>query len=196
MKSSPRCAKALTNKGKACYYRRFSGLVRRMEAILIDAFEFCRLGKAIEGEFTVAELPRLAAEAVTPSGAIRWSLAGGRHAQGYPQLTLNVSGAVQLMCQRCLAPYQQGIESESLLVLAPDEASADELEATLDDDSLEVIVGSRQFNVTDLVEDEALLALPVSPRHDICPGQSQQEPAAGGSDKAPSPFSVLKDWKR
>jgi uncharacterized protein len=168
-----------------------------MEAILIDAFEFCRQGEALEGEFAVAELPRLAAEAIAPTGTIRWSLAGGKHAQGYPQLMLQVVGSVPLMCQRCLTPFEFGIDSESVLVLAQDEAGADELEAALDDDALEVIAGSRQFNVAELVEDEALLALPVSPRHDICPGQSRQEsePAAG-SDKAPSPFSVLKDWKR
>lgn len=166
-----------------------------MEAILIDAFEFCRLGEALEGEFTVAELPRLAAEAVTPAGVIRWSLAGGKHAQGYPQLTLNVSGSVQLMCQRCLTPFEFGIASDSVLVLAQDEAGADELEEALDDDSLEVIPGSRQFNVADLIEDEALLALPVSPRHEVCPGKPAEKPEAN-AEKAPSPFSVLKDWKR
>lgn len=166
-----------------------------MEAILIDAFEFSRQGESRAGEFAVADLPRLAAEAVTPAGAIRWSLVGGRHAQGYPQLTLKVSGSVSLMCQRCLAPFEFGIDAETVLVLAQDEAGADELEAALDDDELEVIAGSRQFNVADLVEDEALLALPVSPRHDVCPGASPQQ-VAEDSGKAPSPFGVLKDWKR
>lgn len=166
-----------------------------MEAILIDAFEFCRLAEVREGEFAVADLPRLAAEAVNASGTVRWSLTGGRHALGHPQLTLAVTGAVQLMCQRCLTPYAFELDAESVLVLAQDEVSADALEASLDDESLEVIAGSRQFNVTDLVEDEALLAVPVSPRHDVCPEQSGKAGAAD-SDKAPSPFGVLKDWKR
>jgi len=166
-----------------------------MEAILIDAFEFCRLAEVREGEFAISDLPRLAAEAANASGTVRWSLTGGRHALGYQQLTLAVSGAVQLMCQRCLTPYAFEVDVESVLVLAQDEASADELEASLDDESLEVIAGSRQFNLTDLVEDEALLALPVSPRHDVCPDQSEKASPAG-ADKAPSPFGVLKDWKR
>jgi len=166
-----------------------------MEAILIDAFEFSRLGQSRSGEFAIADLPRLAAEVVKPSGVVRWSLTGGKHAQGYPQLTVVVSGSVQLMCQRCLTPYELGIDVESVLVLAQDEAGADELEASLDDETLEVIAGSRQFNVTDLVEDEALLALPLSPRHDACPESSRQESDLG-SAKAPSPFGSLKDWKR
>ena len=166
-----------------------------MEAILIDAFEFCRRAEVREGEFAVANLPRLTAEAANASGMVRWSLTGGRHALGYQQLTLAVTGTVQLMCQRCLTPYAFELVADSVLVLAQDEAGADELEASLDDESLEVIAGSRQFNVTDLVEDEALLALPVSPRHDVCPDQSEKASPAG-VDKAPSPFGVLKDWKR
>jgi uncharacterized protein len=166
-----------------------------MEAILIDAVEFCRLGEARAGEFSVADLPRLAAEVVSPVGTIRWTLTGGKHAQGYPQLIVTVAGSAQLMCQRCLTPYEFGIDVESALVLAQDEAAADELEASLDDESLEVIAASRQFNVTDLVEDEALLVLPVSPRHDVCPSPSGDE-SLGNSGKAPSPFGVLKDWKR
>ncbi|RJG01402.1 YceD family protein [Noviherbaspirillum sedimenti] len=166
-----------------------------MEAILIDAFEFCRLGESRTGEFAVADFPRLVAELAVPSGVIRWTLTGGKHTLGYPQLTVTVTGAVQLMCQRCLTPYEFAIDVESVLVLAQDEVAADELEASLDDESLEVIAGSRQFGVTDLVEDEALLALPVSPRHDVCPEPSQQASPVGGS-KAPSPFGALKDWKR
>lgn len=166
-----------------------------MEAILIDAFEFCRLGEAREGEFAVADMPRLAAEAVDPTGTVRWSLSGGRHPQGHPQLMLTVAGTVQLRCQRCLAPFTFAIDSRAVLVLAHDEAGADELEASLDDDTLEVVPASRQFSVSDLVEDEALLALPVSPRHDVCPQQPVPQDAAQ-EDKAASPFAVLKELKR
>ncbi len=166
-----------------------------MEAILIDAFEFCRLGETREGEFSVADMPRLVAEAVDPAGMVRWSLSGGRHPQGHPQLTLAVAGTVMLRCQRCLTPYAFAIDARAVLVLAHDEAGADELEASLDDDALEVVAASRQFSVSELVEDEALLALPVSPRHDVCP--SQQSSLEGAQeDKAPSPFAVLKNLKR
>jgi uncharacterized protein len=42
-----------------------------------------------------------------------------------------------------------------------------------------------------LVEDEALLALPLSPRHEQCPG----DVPTSGKEKAESPFAVLKKLK-
>ncbi|KAF1056143.1 MAG: hypothetical protein GAK41_00147 [Burkholderia gladioli] len=32
-----------------------------------------------------------------------------------------------------------------------------------------MIVGSRQFDLVDLIEEELLLSLPLVPKHDICP---------------------------
>jgi len=40
-----------------------------------------------------------------------------------------------------------------------------------------------------------LLALPVAPKHDICPAQAEPGPAAAASEKI-SPFSVLKNLKQ
>lgn len=185
----------MTNKGKGCYYRRFSGLgLFPMNAPLIDAFEFCRRKEYLEGEVAVAELPRLAEESVDRFGAIRWSLRGASNSLGHPQMTLSVAGEVRLLCQRCLAPVVFDIGSESILVLAKNEEGADEIEALLDDESIEVIVGSKAFNLTALVEDEVLLAIPLSPRHDVCPDQ----PVFGASpDTMPaSPFAVLKNLKQ
>ncbi len=165
-----------------------------MNAFVIDAFEFCRVKDRCEGETAVADLPRLAQESVDQFGSLRWSLQGGSSSQGHPQLTMDVSGAVRLTCQRCLRPFDFGIQSESVLILAQDEASADELDALLVDEEVEVIVGSRICNFLDLIEDEALLALPLSPRHEVCPDPILSE-RAGEAEKV-SPFAVLKDLKR
>jgi len=185
---------ALTNKGKGCYYRRFSGIGYPMTSLVIDAFEFCRLGEQREGEFAVADLPRLARESVDGGGTVKWSLRGGSTRLGHPQLTLAIAGAVRLMCQRCLTPFEFALDSQSMLVLAKDEGSADEIDELLDDDEIEVIVGSRSFSVADLVEDEALLMIPSSPKHQECPSNALPEQPAR-DDKA-SPFAVLKNLKK
>lgn len=165
-----------------------------MNAFVIDAFEFCRVKERREGEFAVSDLPRLAKESVDQTGTIRWSLWGGSNALGHPQLTLSVSGSVPLMCQRCLTPFDFAIASETVLILAEDEAGADEIDALLADAAVEVIVGSRNFNVTELIEDEALLAIPLSPKHDTCPDQLVPDMAEKGEKV--SPFAVLKDLKQ
>jgi uncharacterized protein len=165
-----------------------------MGASVIDAYEFCRLKERRNDNFPLADLPRLAAEAVDPSGSLQWSLEGGKNVLGHPQLKLAVSGSIKLVCQRCLQPLDFGFASESVLVLARDDASADEIEEQLDDDSVEVVVGSNALDLTALIEDEALLALPISPKHDVCPGKGIVD-----SVKMPekeSPFSVLKSLKK
>lgn len=165
-----------------------------MNASVIDAFEFCRRKEYLEGEIAVADLPRVAKESVDRFGAVRWSLQGGSNGLGHPQMVLSVAGSVQLLCQRCLTPFVFDIGSESVLILAKDEGSADEIEALLADESIEVIVGSRVLNVVELVEDEVLLAIPLSPKHDACP--DQLVPGASQDAMPLSPFAVLKNLKQ
>lgn len=165
-----------------------------MNVLVIDAFEFCRLKERREGDFAVADMHRLAKDTLDKSGTIHWAVQGGSNHLGHPTLTLSVSGAVQLMCQRCLQPFGFDIDSVSTLVLAEDEEGIDEIEALLADDTVDVIVGSRSQNVVELIEDEALLALPLSPRHEVCPDQARMG-AAEGAQKV-SPFAVLKGVKK
>ena len=96
--------------------------------------------------------------------------------------------------QRCLAPFEFKIASDATLVLAQDEGSADEIDALLADESVEVIVGSHEFDIGQVIEDEALLAIPLSPKHDVCPDLPAVKPAP--EDEKVSPFAVLKKLKQ
>jgi uncharacterized protein len=183
----------LTDKGKHCYYRRFYGFFAGMNPFLIDAFKFSRQSERLEGETAIAEMTRVADVAQDKQGVIAWSLQGGQHSLGYPRLTLKVSGAINLLCQRCLTPMSVEVDSESVLVLAKDESRADEIEAQLEDDEIDVIPVPEELNVRDLVEDETLLSLPFAPKHDVCPDQAEAlDPA---KSEKPSPFAVLKNLK-
>lgn len=165
-----------------------------MSAFLIDAFEFSRHMERREGEIAVADLPRLTNELADKSGVVRWSLQGGSDKFSHAQLKMSVSGVVQLMCQRCLTPFAFDVESHSTLILAKDDAAADEIDALLDDDAIDVIVGSKALDVASLIEDEALLALPFSAKHEVCPDQAAL--GALKSNEKASPFAVLKDIKQ
>ncbi|MGZ8341677.1 MAG: YceD family protein [Telluria sp.] len=163
-----------------------------MSAFVIDAFEFCRSNGHREGVMPVAEMNRLNKECADQSGEIAWSIDGATSKHGYPQLTLSVSGTVHLMCQRCLAPFSYEVDSTTLLMLGKDDTEADEIESIIDDESIDVIVGSRTCDVRDLFEDEALLALPQSPKHEVCPDSSLLDAL---TDDKPSPFAGLKSLK-
>ena len=164
-----------------------------MSTFIIDAFEFSRQQERSAGRIPFEDLPRLAKESPGATGSLDWSLTGGTNKFGHPQLTLSVSAMVGPICQRCLSPFSLTISSESFLVLAKDEADADRIQEMLDDEDVEVIVGSREMNLLHLIEDEALLALPLSPRHDVCPETNGTQAQMSGK---PSPFAVLKDLKK
>jgi uncharacterized protein len=161
-----------------------------MSAFVIDAFEFCRSNGHRAGVTPVAEMSRLISDCADASGEIAWTIDGGLTQQGYPALTLSVTGTVQLMCQRCLTPYAFEMASSTMLVLGKDDEDADTIEQVLDDESIDVIVGSRVCDANDLIEDEALLALPQVPKHDACPDTSLVDAI---EREKPSPFAGLKD---
>jgi len=163
-----------------------------MSAFVIDAFEFCRNSGQREGTTPVAEMHRLAADCADNSGEIRWSIDGGLTKQGYPSMTLAVAGPVKLVCQRCLTPMDYEIDSSTMLVLGKDDEDADGIEEVLDDESIDVIVGSRECDIRQLLEDEALLALPQDPKHEVCPDTKLLD--ALRTEKV-SPFAALKNLK-
>jgi len=163
-----------------------------MSAFVIDAFEFCRSNGSREGVTPVAEMTRLAADCADPSGEITWAIQGGQTRQGYPSMTLSVAGTVNLVCQRCLGPFAYDIDSSTMLVLGKDDQEADEIEEILDDESIDVIVGSHEADIRQLLEDEALLALPQAPKHEVCPDTKLMDSLK--SDKV-SPFAALKSLK-
>ena len=160
-----------------------------MSAYVIDAFEFCRTNGRREGSIAVAMLARLGRDCADQSGQLDWVLEGATSAHGYPQLTMTVAGTVQLMCQRCLIPFAFEIASCTVLMLGKNDEQADEMEGIIADDAIDVIVGSRSMEINDLIEDEALLALPQAPKHDVCPDVLATDGVLGGKM---SPFADLK----
>lgn len=162
-----------------------------MGALVIDAFEFCRHNGHQEGDIVVADSARIAAECADDSGVLHWVLRGEVGASGYTQLVLSVTGSIQLMCQRCLTPFAYALDSASTLVLARNEEQADEIDLILDDESIDVIVGLKVCDVIALIEDEVLLAIPGSVKHEVCLDHAALDEHVDNDDRQ-SPFNCLK----
>ena len=141
---------------------------------------------------SVAEMSRLGKDCADQSGEIAWAVDGRIGQLGFPEMTLSVAGTVQLMCQRCLTPYAFAMDSATVLLLGKDDEQADEIEELVDDESIDVIVGSRSCDLRDLIEDEALLALPQVPKHETCPDSKLLDLL---SSEKPSAFAGLASLK-
>ena len=163
-----------------------------MPSHLIDPFEFCKNNEMLEGCTPVSETERLLSVCTDTSGELVWKVSGSLNVHQQPELLLDVAGQVSLMCQRCLEPFVFDLRSETTVMVAKTEEEADEMEEALsDEDAVEVIVAEGKIDVMDLVEDEALLALPLSPRHEVCPAAAVKE----WKETRESPVSARKGLK-
>jgi len=190
----------------------------------LDIYEFAQSGRQAAGAVRVSQLPRMLnevpAEAPERDTAFTWQAEGATQPElqddgtegPQPYLRLAIHGAAWLECQRCMTPYSQAFNVDATYRIVNTEAEAEEF--PLDEDEVEVIVGSRQFDLIDLIEEELLLSLPLVPKHEVCPkvheslvsgvagteGEgdeaAQDEADEGGEPERPNPFAALESLKR
>ncbi|HWS75553.1 MAG TPA: YceD family protein [Quisquiliibacterium sp.] len=162
----------------------------------IDMVEFARSGGEFEAVQVPADFPRLLDLLASDDGRIEWRLSGERRPR--PEggadsfLRLRLSGTASLGCMRCLRPVRVEFGDDRLFKVVLTETQAEREDAETDEyDSL---VLSHRFDVLELVEDEAILALPIAPRHDDCslPAEARggAEPAEAPAER-PNPFAAL-----
>jgi len=153
--------------------------------------EFARAAESLRGSLAVIEMPRLRDIVVIyPAQAadenkVDYAIEGEVTERGHEALRLAVKGRLWLTCQRCLEPLSVSIETSRRIILAPD---ADAVEAEYDAEDTDVVDTQESINLGELIEDEVLLSVPLSPRHDtescglkIAPQEPVRE----------SPFAVL-----
>lgn len=156
----------------------------------IDGLAFARDGARLSGRIEGGQLERLAELQCKVPGGLEFSLAGGVNEFGKPALELHVAGDVELVCQRCLGPLPYRLQADVQLELA---ASAAQVESA--DDEVDRVVASRSMSVAGLVEDEAILGLPMIPRHEGCAEVDGVVADPAEQPVRPSPFAVLKTLK-
>ena len=141
-------------------------------APVVDSAAFARARSVAEGRVSMASLSRLAEAGVAPEGALNWSLAARSATDALGRrrdfLDLAISFAPVMTCARCLEPVAlAAIEVERRFRFAPTERQA-EIEDR-DEEEIDVLAHDPAFDLAALVEDEAILALPMFVAHEHCP---------------------------
>lgn len=163
--------------------------MKQLSDILVDSLDFAYGERLMRGVVPVSALHRLADVLADEHGELAWSVRGSVGDDRKPFLVVAVEGELCLKCQRCLGelPFSLKIESRLLLVPIgkpwPDES--------LEDDSADPIEASAEQPLLPLIEDELLLALPISPCHEFC-----EAPVHDDGRLAASPFASLVQLKK
>lgn len=163
-------------------------------------------GAPLAGQVSLQKMERLAPETtgLQADSMLDWQIRGELRpaAGGSNDIWMHlVAGAnLPLCCQRCMGAIASPIALDRWyrfvatedIALAEDDAAEEDL-----------LVLEPQLDLLALLEDELLMALPVVPMHERCPGQQesgtdQNEPHELNhrEERRPNPFAVLTQLKK
>jgi uncharacterized protein len=162
--------------------------------MLIDVFDLAHSAATASGSMPLADARRLRSALAAGDGVIAFELQGYEDERGRPCARLRLRGSLPLSCDRCGKALALAVEHTADFRFVGSEAELERLPVTVDE--IEPLVGSRRFALLDLVEDESILCIPVSPRHADCTVRGSEQAVAAPEDESRRPFAGLADLKR
>lgn len=137
----------------------------------LDVAAFAAMAGQLSGRTDVSALSRLSDECESETPApVFWEARGELRgaAPANPQTWVHLMARTEILraCQRCLRPVSVELTVDRWFRFVADEHIASQLDEESEDD---VLVSSRSFDLIALLEDELLLAMPLVPRHRVCP---------------------------
>lgn len=153
-------------------------------------------GKTLEGSLALEGMSRLVALLHDSAGSARFALRFGFDDEGQARVLGRIEAQPVMLCQRCLEPLRVDVICDVSLALVPEGADTTKLDPRYEP----LMVGEAPQRLSDLIEDEIILALPNFARHRR--GECQMPPGAdAGGDGTEqestreNPFSVLESLK-
>lgn len=172
-------------KRKKLYHTRFM-----LAENLISPIDFAEEGRVQQWHIPVSELDaRVYAHSflVDTSGTVALRLQGDKDKQNRHRLNVDIDVQLRLCCQRCLNAMPYVLAEKSQIILAKNEDEAD----AFAEDEVDVLLVAETLDIRQLAEEQILMALPLSPKHEDC-GEAD---LTRHQDQTDNPFSVLANIK-
>jgi uncharacterized protein len=177
---------------------RLAWMTREFAPGRLDVNSFAEAAAVISGNDPIRKYQRLRDELVDPpeSLMIRWEAVGQARSSPdgsvVPWLHLTADVLAPLVCQRCLSPVEVPLHVDRWFRFAADEAVAAAEDEEAEED---VLALSRDFDLHELIEDELLMEIPVTARHETCPEPARLSAVDPDFEAAeaerPNPFAIL-----
>lgn len=149
---------------------------------LIDPLEFVEKRRRIQGTLPLSRMERMGSVVLNPDAWVELDLTFGREDR-WPVVTGHIKAQLVLECQCCLEPLTWPVENDLRLGIVSSIDEGNRLP-----DSLEplLLADDAMVALSDLVEDELLLAIPPIPQHTNCTLKTEHS-----SESSRSAFAVL-----
>ncbi len=162
----------------------------------IEPLRLAKAGRSMHGRLALTQMQRLKQSLQSAQGDADVELHFGVDENGVHYVRGLVRADLELVCQRCLQPISLHVDAELVLGIVASEREAGRLPGEYEP----LLVGEDGLiRLSDLVEDELLLALPIVAMHpegECAPAaRPVAEPEAGEENEAQSPFAVLEKLK-
>ena len=171
----------------------------------VDPFRLVEQGRKFEGRIPVTDFPRLQDLLFEAKDElVNVNLEFTRTETGLPMIKGQIVANMQMICNRCLDSVLMEIVANPEVVLVSTDAQAQKLQDVTDI----WLVEDKKLFLTDFIEDEILLAMPIVISHSECqPARKlieaspdeiiHDESRDGNTDEQQkeNPFAVLKDLK-
>lgn len=160
----------------------------------LDVLLWCEQGRSLEGDIPLAEMARLYELLLTSEDAANFKLSFTSLGKKQSRIEGRVCARLTVLCQCCLESMIVDVDHSFVLqpvngLLEAEQLSVD-IEPLLLEDDVEITVAG-------IIEDELLLALPMSPKHDedcnkpVDSGIKDDEMPSLREEKKENPFAVL-----
>jgi uncharacterized protein len=156
----------------------------------VDPLEFADKRRRVLGELPLALFDRIQEFLFERTGSVRVELDFGKDGR-WPVVTGRVEAELVLQCQLCLDPLPWPVRLQVALGVV---ASLDEADRLLGSYEPLLFEGGAPIRLSDLVQDELVLAIPSIPQHADCGKAAHSWPRAGNG-KRENPFAVLAQLK-
>lgn len=163
----------------------------------LDVKRAAEAAEVLSGQCELAVFERLVdlAPGAAGQGLVRWqavfSVRDDAQDDAQIWMTLDFDLQLPMTCQRCLGDVDVPVQAQRRFRFVQTEALAEAQDDVCEED---VLVLSRTFNLAELLEDEILMAIPLLPRHEVCPValklSASDADFVDAPDK-PNPFAAL-----
>lgn len=172
----------------------------------IEPFKWAEQGFEWVGQLPLSNFSRVAQEAIESieqqSVQVECKLSMDSY-HSFVWLNAHLQSKVAVPCQRCLKAVDVSLDTDVHIAILNDESQID----FLDEDADFIVLGEdantqkadyRQpavLNLCNVLEDELLLTMPISPKHDECEIQHRAVELDEPEHKKDNPFEILASLK-
>jgi len=156
----------------------------------IDPLRLAHQHRLVQGKFALAEMQRIHESLCATDGEVFFEWLFSLDEAQRPMIRGWIKTTLPMICQRCLQPMQWQIDTAVSLMILSNEAEEDALSDEVD----ALTLHTTPVTMRELVENELILAIPLVPKHEVCP--VNEYALSDNSEEKYHPFAALKSFKK